>query len=144
MSQNQESISYTMNVRPEEAWDVISRVSGVDKWFGSLITSCRVDGDKRFCETAEGAQLIEDILEIDHDSRIFRYGIPQQEVLPVENIVGTMHVQDAENGKTLIEWSATFDATPENAQVAKEAFKGLWLMGLKDMESYIQQEVVGQ
>ena len=128
-----------MNVSPAQAWEVIGSVSGVDKWFGSMIKSCRVDGKKRICETADGMTLNEDILEINHDQRSFRFAIPEQEMLPVSNIVETMQVRTGEGGKALVEWSATFDATAENAAIAKEAFQNLWTMGLKEMEAYINK-----
>ena len=126
-----------MNVTPEQAWEVIGSVGGVDKWFGSMITSCKIEGKKRICETTDGMMLKEDILEVDHAQKTFRFAIPEQDMLPVTNIVETMQVKSGENGKALVEWSATFEATEENGAVAKEAFQNLWTMGLNEMEAYI-------
>lgn len=137
MTQQEVSITHSIKVSPEQAWEVIGSVGGVDKWFGSMIKSCRIEGKKRICETADGMVLNEDILEIDHENRIFRFGIPSQEMLPVENIVESMQVGKNEQGDASITWSASFDATAENAQVASEAFSNLWVMGLNEMETYI-------
>jgi len=136
MKQAEEKITHLLNVTPDQAWEVISAVSGVDKWFGSMIKSCRVENDKRFCVTADGKPLNEQILEINHETKTFRFAIPTQELLPVENIIETMKVKD-ENGKALVEWSGTFDATDENAPIAQEAFRNLWKMGLQEMETFI-------
>lgn len=126
-----------MNVSPELAWNVIGAVGGVDKWFGSMIKSCRVEGDKRFCETADEIKLEEHILEINQETKTFRFGIPQQELLPVENIIETMQVKEDANGKALVEWSASFDASADNAALASEAFRNLWKAALMEMEAYI-------
>lgn len=137
MKRTEEKINHLINVSPEHAWNVIGSVGGVDKWFNSMIKSCRVEGDKRFCETADGIKLEEQILEVNHETKTFRFGIPQQDLLPVENIIETMQVKENGQGKTLVEWSATFDATEENALIAGEAFRNLWKAGLTEMEAYI-------
>ena len=137
MKTNQEKISKELNVTPEEAWEVISAVGGVDKWFGSLIKTCNVVDGKRFCETKDGITLEEHILEVNNHTRTFRFGIPKQEMLPVHDIVETIAVKDNGKGKSIVDWSASFYATEENATIAKEAFKNLWNMGLDEMEQYI-------
>lgn len=140
MKTYQEKISKELNVTPEKAWEVIGAVGGVDKWFNSLIKNCRVDGNKRYCETGEGHKFTEDILEVNHEARIFKYAIPKQDMLPVENIMGTMTVDSNNDGLAIVGWSATFESTPENAKMAQEAFVNLWDMGLKEMETYINND----
>lgn len=135
----EEKISKQLAVTPDKAWEVIGAVGGVDKWFGSLIKTCRVENGKRFCQTADGIDLVEDILEINHETKTFRFAIPRQTMLPVEDIVETMNVRNDGNGKTIIDWYASFKATPENGEIAKEAFRNLWNMGLQEMETYIKQ-----
>lgn len=130
-------ISHQINVTPEQAWKIIGAVGGVDKWFNSMIKSCRIEDGKRFCETADGIKLEEHILEVNHETRTFRFGIPKQDLLPVENIVEVMQVKEGEAGKTRVNWSATFEATEDNARVASDAFKNLWIAGLNEMEAYI-------
>ena len=70
----------------------------VDKCFAPLIQSCSVEGDKRYC-TIEGGLLGENVLEVNHKDRIFRYNIPNQPILPVENIYGTMKVLSSDGQK---------------------------------------------
>lgn len=139
MKTAQEKISLALKVSPEQAWQVIGAVGGVDQWFASMIKTCKVENGRRFCETTDGQQLTEEILEVDHASRTFRFAIPQQELLPVENIVETMTVKAGDNGQAVVEWSATFDTTDENEATAKEMFRNLWTMGLQEMEAFIQQ-----
>ena len=133
-----ESVIMTLSAPADKVWDVISAGDGVDKWFPSLIATCRVEDGKRYCTTTDGAALEEDIIEVNHEAKTFKYGIPSQSMLPVENILGTMKVTVAENGNALVEWSGTFDVASEDEQTAREAFKGLWQMGLNDLENYVQ------
>ncbi|WP_160114119.1 MULTISPECIES: SRPBCC family protein [Aquimarina] len=140
MEKFSQKITHAMNVTPQQAWEVISKVEGVDQWFASLIKTCRIADGKRFCETHDGSKLDEDIIEVNAETKTFVYGIPSQEMLPVENIVGTMKVKSISDQKTEVEWSATFDADKENAPVAQEAFRNLWTMGLKDMETFINSK----
>ena len=139
MIQQEQKISHQMDVTPEQAWEVIGSVGGVDKWFGSMIKSCKIEGKKRICVTADGTLLNEDILEVDHKQKRFRFAIPEQSMLPVQNIVETMQVTAGENGKAVVEWAATFEGTEADGTIAKEAFQNLWTMGLNEMEAYINK-----
>jgi len=132
-----EKVSVELNASPSRVWEIISAIEGVDKWFPSIIKSCRFEGNKRYCETSEGINLTEDIIEVNHETRTFRFAIPKQEMLPVENIKETMKVFDAADGKTIVEWSGSWNVSEENETIAREGFLGLWNMGLKEMENYI-------
>lgn len=142
MKKASEKISHSMAVAPELVWEIIGSVGGVDKWFGSMIKTCHVDGDKRFCETTNGVQLEEHILEVNHDTRTFRFGIPHQELLPVENIVETMQVKPGDNGNALVEWSASFEGSDQSIALARKAFRQLWHQGLSEMEAYIGTSII--
>ena len=137
MQKSEAKVKVALKVSAKQAWDVIGSASGVDKWFPSVIKSCRVENGKRFCETTEGIPLIEDIIEINHEKRIFRFAIPKQEMMPVENIFETMAVTDGENGLAVGEWSGSWNVSSENESSMKDAFVGLWTMGLKELEAYI-------
>lgn len=130
-------LSLPVDVTPEQAWNLIGAVDGVDKWFNSMIKSCRVEGNKRYCETKDGVLLKEDILQVDHQSRTFRFAIPEQDLLPAQNIVEVMQVKEGGSGKAIIECTATFEATEDKAEIAKESFRNLWSMAFKELEEYV-------
>lgn len=140
MKKSEEKITVALNASTNNVWKVIGAVSGVDKWFPSIIQSCKVEDGQRFCKTSDGKDLIENILEVNHETKTFRFAIPTQDMLPVSNIVEKMKVSDGENGKALVEWSGTWDVLPENENMAKEAFRNLWQLGLKELESYVQSK----
>ncbi len=142
MKKSKKTVSKTISVSPEAAWHVIGAVGGVDKWFAPLIQTCKVEGNKRYCSTA-GGLLEEDVLEVNHEDRIFRYGIPEQPIMPVENIFGTMKVLESENNQATIEWTAEFEVQSEKEAEAKQMFEEAYSMGIQGIENYIlSQEVV--
>ena len=138
MKKSNHKISITINTSTEAAWKVIGAVTGVDKWMAP-ITACRVEGDKRFCAT-EAGEFSEDILKIDHENRVFKYAIPEQNMVPVQNIVGEMAVLDASPGKATIEWSWDFDVEEVKEEEAKSAFTMAGNMGIKGIEELILAE----
>lgn len=137
MKTTHQKVSKEINATPEQAWDVIGAVGGVDKWFSSIIKTCRVEGSTRICETQDGFQLFENILEVNNSAKIFRYSIPEQEMLPIENIVAALKVTSSDSGNAIIEWSGSFLSTDDNSNMASEAIKGLWGMGIDGIENHI-------
>ena len=136
MKKSKHEISMTLKATPEDAWSVIGKVSGVDQWLGP-ITACRVEGDKRYC-TTENGEFSEDILEVDHEQMRLRYAIPAQNMLPVENILGEMKV-DNEQGLAQVSWSWEFDTTEANEAEAKEMLTGIGTMGLNGIENLLSE-----
>lgn len=132
-----EKISRQLNASPEKVWEVIGAIDGVDKWFSSMITSCEVKDGKRHCLTVEGIPLVEDIIEVNHETKTFQFGIPSQDMLPATEIIETMTVLDDGKGNAIVEWSGEFKASPENGATVQEAFRNLWNMGLEEMEKFI-------
>lgn len=135
MKKSNHSISMEIDVTPEKAWEIIGKVSGVNEWLGP-ITTCRLEGNKRFCGTEQG-EFEEDILEVNNDKMELHYGIPKQHMIPVENILGKMKVSG--NGKATIDWSWQFDVTDENEATAKEHLNAVGSMGITGIETLIKQ-----
>lgn len=135
MKKSNHSIAMTIKVTPEAAWSVIGAVSGVNNWFAP-ITACRVDGDKRYC-TTEAGEFSEDIIKVDHENREFHYGIPVQNMVPVQNIIGLMKVTEAENGNATINWTWEFDVEEANEATAKESLNMAGTVGIQGIEQLI-------
>ena len=135
LKRSSQSVSFEVNGSPDEIWDIIGAVGGVDKWFGPIITSCRLEGNKRICGTADG-EFEEDILSVDHANKVFIYGIPQQHLLPIENIEGQMQVGLAPNGNALVTWSWTFDVDETVEAQAKEALAGMAPLAQEGLANY--------
>lgn len=139
MKQSNQKVSFEINVTPDEAWKVIGAVNGVDKWLAP-IEACRVEGEKRYC-TADGNEFEENILSIDNEHRELRYSIPKQQMMPVENILGSMKVNSSPNNNAIVDWQWQFDVEEDNEKTAKEMLAGVGEMGIKGLESFIQSKI---
>ncbi len=139
MKKSQQTVKQIIDVSPEAAWKVIGAVDGVDKWFAPMITSCRIEGDKRICGTHSG-EFIEGIEKVDNVNRVFQYTITEQHLMPVKNIFGTMQVTEAEDGKASIEWSWLFDVEAGAEQQAMEMLAGAGALGIAGIERLIKSQ----
>lgn len=100
------SITQHIHAPAEVVWQLVASGGGVDRWL-PLVTSCRLEGTgpgaRRVCTTAHGP--IEETLElVDHATRLFRYRVDRQAMLPVSRARGTFHVADAGPGASEILW----------------------------------------
>ena len=132
-----EILVVTTNISAAKVWEVIGAVGGVDKWFAAAIKSCSVKGDKRTCGIEGGKTFDETIELVDHKNRIFRYSIPTQPMMPMQNLSATMQVLEDKNGNGIVVWSGSFDVEVEMEVKVKEMLKGAWAMGVKGIETYV-------
>ncbi len=137
MNKSEHKISVAIDVPAEKAWEIVGAVDGVDKWLAPINT-CRVEGDKRFCSTDDGA-FTEDILKVDDDNRELHYAIPQQNMMPISNILGMMKVRE-NNDKAIIDWQWEFDVEENTEEQAREMLSGVGQMGIKGIESLILEQ----
>lgn len=121
-------VEKSIEISPEAAWQIIGAVSGVDQWLGP-ITACEVHGAKRICSTESGS-FEENILKVDHDHMEFHYEIPQQHMIPVQQVKGLMKVYKNAEGNARIFWSWDFEVTNENEQLAKSTLEMFGHMGI--------------
>lgn len=141
MKRSEQVVELTIDASPEAAWNVIGAVTGVEKWLGAMIKDSRLEGHKHRVCTFEGGEFVEDILKIDHENMEFKYGIPQQPMMPVENIIGTMQVKQGTNKQSVIRWHWAFDVANEtNEAQAKEMLAGAGNMGIKGIETLIASQ----
>lgn len=142
MKRSEQTVELSINTTPEAAWDVIGAVTGVEKWLGAMIKGSRLEGQNRICTIDGGVEFKEDILKIDNENMEFKYGIPEQPMMPVENIIGNMKVSKGTDGNAVVRWHWAFDVAEENEAQAKEMFAGAGNMGIKGIEELINSQVV--
>ncbi|MEL6275575.1 MAG: SRPBCC family protein [Bacteroidota bacterium] len=100
-----------INAPAEQVWAQLRTGEGVNKWL-PIITACRVEGNRRYCETADGS-LKETIISSDDATMTFRYSIEEQQLLPVTDIVGTMRVEAIDAQSCTLYWDVEFDIADE-------------------------------
>ncbi|MEL6987120.1 MAG: SRPBCC family protein [Bacteroidota bacterium] len=127
-----------VKANPLTLWQIIGSGKDVDKWLAP-IKSCRVEGNKRYC-TMEDGTLEEEILESNSETMTFRYLIPQQHLLPVENIEGTMQVKPVDEEHSKITWQWSFDAEVTNLEAVQTGFNHIGEMGIRGIETLANQK----
>lgn len=123
-------VTKNIDVDSQVVWNTISAGDGLDKWL-PVITQCRLEGSgegaTRYCTMANGAQLRERIVEVNHPRRRFRYAIDDHP-LPARNLFGTVEIRDLGSNSSEVTWSADFDADePQRAELEgmfREVYSG--------------------
>jgi mxaD protein len=102
-----------VDASPDQAWRVVGDLTGVDMWIPGVVSAI-VEGNRRLCETADGAQIVEQIVSYSDDARSYSYAHIQQP-LPIENSRGTLSVRPDAEGSQIV-WEAEFEAP--NGEIA--------------------------
>lgn len=128
--------SHKLNAQSDKVWDRIRQGSGVDRWL-PVIIDCEMQGDgegaKRICSLEQG-KMLETILKIDEENKIFQYAIDEQPLFPIDNVVGTMQVKQVVEG-TELSWELSFRLKDENLfPTVKEAIEELYTAGANGLE----------
>ena len=133
MKKSNVSVRHAVDVPAQKMWNTISAIGGVDVWFSSLIKSCEVSGEgvgaSRICNT-EAGPIYERIETIDHENRIFQYSISEQNLMPVENFLGTMKVEEEGEG-SVVEWTAEFTVAAEAEAEVQANIRQLYVTGVE-------------
>jgi len=139
------AVTRRINASADAAWAIIQTGTGVDRWL-PMVTSCRLEGTgagaKRTCVFNDGTSdhdLHETILTIDDPNRLFRYRIDHLTMMPIQNVIGTMHVTDVGMGQCEVLWFASFDLDDEGAAAAvKAGIEGVYTAGISGLEASAQ------
>jgi uncharacterized protein YndB with AHSA1/START domain len=131
-------IRKAIDVPAARVWAVIRTGEDVDLWF-SAITSCRREGDQRFCSMAGGGELSETITLTNEDHMTFGYRVDRHP-LPVGPVEATMQVVDTGSGRSEIVWRAAFEGgEAEVAQVAG-MLEGLYGQGIDSLAAFARKQ----
>ena len=138
MIQSEQQVSMTINVSPDQAWDVIKTGKDLDKWLPEIIQSCELKGDIRVCGTANGT-VVERILKIDHESKEFKFIFVEQNMLPsAEQLTALIRIFSDADGKAIVNYRWTFDVADKEAETQiKNTLVMMGNMGIKSLENYI-------
>ncbi len=103
----------TVAVDSDKAWEAISSIGGLDRWF-PVIDSCRVEGEGvgaiRILGLSDGSVIKDCIKEVDHQDRRLRY-LRTQHPFPASHYEGTVTVNDIGNGQCKISWVLELEIT---------------------------------
>jgi uncharacterized protein YndB with AHSA1/START domain len=127
-------VKKTIKANANAVWATIAAGSGVNRWFPAVST-CRVEGDQRYCTLAGGGDLVETIRAVDQMSHTFKYTVDQHP-LPVGPVSCSMQIIDAGMGETTIIWIAELEGEAEGVKAVKEMVSAMYEQGIASLESY--------
>ncbi|MBY0468285.1 MAG: SRPBCC family protein [Burkholderiaceae bacterium] len=114
----------TVDSAPATVWKYVGDFNGFDLWHPQVRSSTVKGADNkvgavRTLKLADGSELVEKLLKYNAASTSYTY-TSLKSPFPIKNYVATISVSPAAGGKTLMKWSATFDAVNIDEDIATE------------------------
>ena len=128
------TVSTHLSATPEQVWSKIGDPGAISAWH-PVIAASSLDGGHRACTLADGAQIAEEIDELDDANRSYSYRIIESP-LPLENYRSTIKVVDADGG-CAVEWTSSFEVSAGPPEDMIAVIKGVYDAGMAALrESY--------
>ncbi len=96
---NEYTLTIDVDAPPDVTWLVVGDVTAVPKWFAKYV-ECNVDGDIRTLRSAEGAEVLERLLERDDLARTYAYTVTAGP--PLRSHRASFTVVPREGGSTIV------------------------------------------
>ncbi len=118
------AVSDRIKASADEVWALVGPFNNLEKFDPGVARSVLEDGgSKRRLDIVDAGQILERLLNYDHEGRTYRWqhleivDVP----MPIVNFFATISVREDEPGKTCIfEMTATFDPAPGETEDAVE------------------------
>lgn len=134
------NVTKTIAGQSDQVWSAISSIDGLDRWF-PVISSCRVEGKGvgaiRIMTLADGAEMRDRVLEIDHVARRFRYERTHSP-FPVSKYLGTVEVRDSAGSGSEVSWTVNLDVSAEAREQLVSRLKNSLSDGIRGLERDLQ------
>lgn len=112
---NRFEVTVDIAASPDAVWQVVGDPCGVTRWYSAYV-GCEVDGDMRTLRRADGAVLVERLLERDEDRRRYSYTVLSG--VPLRSHHASFEVRAAEGGSRVV-WVT--EGEPEDPAADLEA-----------------------
>lgn len=114
----------TIDRSPATVWKYVGDFNALDLWHPSVRNSTlkgnsTKPGAIRTLKLADGGELVEKLLAYSAAKSSYTY-TTLKSPFPIKNYVSTISVSPTADGKTLMTWSATFDAVGVDEDIATE------------------------
>ena len=96
---NDYTLTIDVDVTPDAAWSVVGDVTAVPRWFTKYV-ECEIAGEIRTLRSAEGAELVERLLERDDGARTYAYTVIAGP--PLKSHWASLRVVPREGGSTVV------------------------------------------
>ena len=112
----------TIDSSPTTVWKYVGDFNGLDLWHPQVRSSTLKGTDNkagavRTLKLSDGSELVEKLLKYNATETSYTY-TSMKSPFPIKNYVATISLSPAADGKTLMKWSATFDAVNIDEDIA--------------------------
>lgn len=114
----------TIDRSPATVWKYVGDFNAIDLWHPS-VRNCTLKGNAtkagaiRTLKLVDGGELVDKLLAYNAAKTSYTY-TNLKSPYPIKNYVSTISVSPTADGKTLLTWSATFDAVGVDEDIATE------------------------
>lgn len=114
----------TVDSAPATVWKYVGDFNALDLWHPQVRSSTVKGTDNkvgavRTLKLSDGSELVEKLLKYSAADTSYTYA-SLKSPFPIKNYVATISLSPAPGGKTLMKWSATFDAVNIDEDIATE------------------------
>ena len=115
----------TLEASPQKAWDAIKKFDSIHTWHPAAESTVLLVGENgkplavREFQTRDGGFVISELLEYDETKMWFKYRIIKTN-FPLRNYVAEMQVVPADDGGSVVLWSAQFQRPKEASQPGQD------------------------
>lgn len=122
-------VSMTVDAPASLVWDRIGNPGAISTWHPAIAQS-PAQGDTRTCVLADGATVHERITHHDPAARTYTYVIAEAP-LPVAGYRSQIQVREIDGGRSVVDWSCTFEAVGAPADAVIDTLRGFYVAGLE-------------
>ena len=134
----------TLKESPRKVWDTIKQFDSIHTWHPAAEGTVLLVGENnqplavREFQTIDGGFVISELLEYDEAKMWFKYRIIKTNA-PMRDYVGEMQVVPADDGGSVVLWSAQFRRPDQNPQpgqddaATKKLVQGIFKAGLDNL-----------
>lgn len=133
-----------LNAAPATVWKMIGGFNNLDVWHPVVVGSALKQGegmkpgDVRVLTLGNGATITEKLVAHSDSKKMYTYAITESP-LPVMDYVSTVTVSEANDGKSKVEWKATFNSNNAPDEKAVETMAGIYDAGLGNLVKHFNQ-----
>ncbi|NQZ53072.1 MAG: SRPBCC family protein [Piscirickettsiaceae bacterium] len=134
----------TVNASPETTWKMVGNFNHLDVWHPVVVASELTQGSSqsagavRLLTLGNGATITEKLVANNNALRSYTYAITESP-LPISDYVSTITVSAAQDGKSTVTWSSSFDANGATNEEAINTIAGIYDAGLNSLDKHFNK-----
>jgi len=134
-------ISETVAAPAAKVWELLGDFGGVTKWGGSMLQSCKVEGEGvgavRRVGLPGGMEITERLEAFDAAKRSLTYSIIGKSPIPIKNYVSVCSVVETGANACRVDWSGTFEPDGVAEEQAKGMVSGIYTGGIAGVKKLL-------